>query len=362
MIHGGDIYSIFEKNPAVKSKLLDFSANINPLGIHSKICEAISNELSFAVHYPDPGERRLKDAVRKYLNKIYNTDFTRDCILFGNGAADVIYRLTLALKPKRALICAPTFAEYEESLALTNTALEFYSCPRETLAIEEHILECIHERLDIMFLCNPNNPTGLVVQRDLLEKIVEKTKTNDVFLVIDECFLDFIHNEQELSVIGLLSQNKHILVLKSFTKMYAMPGLRLGYGLCCNREIVSRMEKCGQPWPVSTVAEAAGIAALDMEDYPEKVRNYINEERQYLMAAFSRLSIHFFPSHANYILVQIVSPHDFYEQMLDQGILIRKCENYRNLDRTYYRVAVSSHENNECLIKALEQIFLVEDK
>ncbi len=356
MIHGGDVYSIYEAHPSMTDRLVDFSANISPLGMPEAIKTAAVRALSEAECYPDPKARSLTDAIIAFLLRTYGTALDRSCVVCGNGAADVIYRLVLALRPKRALLCAPTFAEYEEALALTDTALEFYSCAHPSLAVKDDICQAIHPGLDMMFLCNPNNPTGLITDAGLLQKLIQTARANGVFLVVDECFLDFTGQERTCSVIPKLSQNKHIFVLKSFTKMYAMAGLRLGYGLCTDAALMNRVRQCGQPWPVSVTASAAGEAALTLKAHPEKVRRLVARERRYLTDAFARLGIRFFDSQANYILLQIKKPPDFYEQMLARGIVVRRCGNYRNLDDTFYRVAVRSHEHNRRLIKALMEV------
>lgn len=356
LIHGGDIYSIYENAPQEADRLVDFSANISPLGIPDAVLDAVKDGLAGAVYYPDPQTRRLKDAIGAFLEQVYGVSLPRACIVCGNGAADVIYRFVLAKKPKTALLCAPTFGEYEEALALWETKLSFYQCPKESLEIGEDILDAVHPGLDVMFLCNPNNPTGLLLDGGLLARIVEKTRENHVLLVMDECFLDFVENEEKLSVIPLLSQNKHILVLKSFTKMYGMAGLRLGYGLSADQTLIGAMEKCGQPWAVSTAAESAGVAALKDVQHPKRVRQCVALERKFLMEAFLKLGIHFFDSRANYILIKLPGVPHFYERMLAEGILVRRCENYRNLDGSYYRVAVNSHEKNERLVAALRKV------
>ena len=356
MLHGGDIYSVFEKDPEAEKKLVDFSANISPLGMPEAVRQAVTAGLDRAVHYPDPKCRTLKDSICRFYMEKRGIFLSRDMIMCGNGAADVIYRFVLAMNPKKALLLAPTFAEYEEALKLTKTSLEFYFCPKDTLAVQEDILEKIHKGLDVMFLCNPNNPTGLLTDPGLLKKIIEKTGRNGVFLVVDECFLDFSLEEDRYSVISDLSQNEHILVLKSFTKMYGMAGIRLGYGVCRDRDLVEKMEHQGQTWPVSTLASEAGMAALLDINYPEKVRQYVLREREYLFHALSRLGIRFWHSHANYILFQLSDPADFYDRMLKKGFLIRRCANYRGLDETFYRMAVNKHEDNMGFINALEDI------
>ncbi len=354
MLHGGDIYSVYANGKAAPGALLDFSANISPLGIPDGVRNRMIGELENARHYPDPNYRRLKGAIAAKLDGGQEASITPDMICCGNGAADVIYRLVLARRPKTALLAAPTFAEYEEALRLVDTRISFYNCPADTLSIEADILDLIVPELDIMFLCNPNNPTGLLTDSVLLDQIIEKTKACGVFLVVDECFLDFCEDEHLKTVVRKLSQNRHILVLKSFTKMFAIPGVRLGYGVCADTQLIRRMERCGQSWPVSTLAESAGLAALLEDTYKIKVRDYIRQERAFLSAGFQALGIRYFESQANYMLLHMAPEIHLYDRLLEMGILIRRCGNYRNLDESYYRVAVNSHEDNVRLLKALE--------
>lgn len=363
MLHGGDIYSIYAQGLAAPGELLDFSANISPLGIPEGVRDRMVGELNNARHYPDPNYRRLKSAIAENLSggpavsAAQSFSVTPEMICCGNGAADVIYRLVLAQRPHTALLPAPTFAEYEEALGLVDTEIFVYNCPKSTLAIGEDILDFITPKLDIMFLCNPNNPTGLLTDSGLLDRIIEKTKVCGVFLVVDECFLDFCENEHLKTIVRKLSQNRHILVLKSFTKMFAIPGVRLGYGVCADIQLIWRMEHSGQSWPVSTLAESAGLAAISEEAYKIKVRDYIRREREFLSAGFKTLGLKYFESQANYMLLHTSPEVRLYDELLDAGILIRRCGNYRNLDDNYYRVAVNSHEDNARLLDALACIF-----
>lgn len=378
MLHGGDIYSIYADKQIAPGALVDFSANISPLGIPDGVKQAIIDELDNARHYPDPNYRRLRAAIAgqwasaglsaevstgtAHSGGLQSTSADRsgllpEMICCGNGAADVIYRLVLARRPRRALIPAPTFVEYEEALQLAGTGLDVYDCPRETLGVAADILEAITPELDMMFLCNPNNPTGLMIDDGLMDEIIHKTRDCGVFLVVDECFLDFCEDEDLKTVVRKLSQNEHILVLKSFTKMYAIPGIRLGYGICSDLALIDRMVHCGQSWPVSTTAESAGIAALSEHDYKARVRRYIRQERDFLESDFRRLGITYFKSRANYMLIRVDASIRLYELLLEQGILIRRCANYRNLDGSYYRVAVNAHEDNVRLLDALHHVF-----
>lgn len=324
----------------------------------ASVKEAAIKGLNVSAIYPDPACRQLKAAILTFLHKNYQADLTQQEIVCGNGAVDLIYRLVAAYKPKHALLCAPTFGEYEKALKLLSCQMSYYFCPENTLEVGEEILQKIDAHTDLLFLCNPNNPTGLLLDPDLLWRIIQKTKETGTLLVIDECFLDFVEDEILYSTIPILSQNKHILVLKSFTKMYAMPGLRLGYALCADTHLIQKMEESGPSWSVSTVASYAGMAALKLEDYPQKVRDYISRERDFLMDAFRQRGIHFSDSCANFILLKVDPSMDLYHELLSKGMLIRTCEDFKNLGPGFYRIAVHTHENNRRLVEALSSVIV----
>lgn len=340
-IHGGDIY----RNEVE----LDFSANINPFGMPDRVAKAAMKGVQDSIHYPDVMCTRLKDAIA------VKEDVSRDWVVCGNGAAEVIFQLVAALRPKRGLILAPTFAEYE--LALKSVGCEIICVelkPEEHFMVEEDILNIVDESYDLMFLCNPNNPTGQVIAPSLLTRIFSRCRECGVFLVIDECFQDFLSEEDADSRVQSLNEYSDVLILKAFTKMYGMAGLRLGYGLTSNQSLTKHMKEVTQPWNISTPAQYAGVAACEEIGYEEKTRVYIKEQRQRLSNGLKQQGLQVFDSKANYIFFR--GRRGLYEECLRHKILIRSCANYHGLDDTYYRVAVKSASENEILLQVLQQI------
>lgn len=216
--HGGDIYSeeIRKQIEREDREFLDFSANINPLGMPAGVRLAVMEALDKAEHYPDPESRKLKQALAEYH------EVPEEALICGNGGADLIYRLAFAARPKHALVTAPTFLEYEEALKQAGTEVRVYEMQPD-YRVREDILEEMSEDLDMMFLCNPNNPTGILVEQELLLQILEWAEENDILLVLDECFLDFT-GQEERSLIQKTTEYKHLFILKSFTKMYGHAG------------------------------------------------------------------------------------------------------------------------------------------
>ncbi len=350
LLHGGNIYDeeITEQYGKDREKLLDFSANINPLGMPRRVQEAVIHALQDAVHYPDPLCRRLKRALAEAYG------LPEEVFLCGNGGADLIYRLAYALRPKRALLTAPAFAEYEEALRQVGTECVFHEL-RDSLEVRQEILEQMDASTDVMFLCNPNNPTWLLTDPDLLVRILDKAERLGILLVLDECFLDFT-GQEERSLISYINETEYLFILKSFTKMYAMPGIRLGYGISKNRVLLERMEAAGQCWGVSVLASAAGIAALGEQEYRQKAVELVKRERAYLKEKLQAAGMQVWDGQADYLFFRAPGIRDLYERLLPYGILIRRCRNYRGLDETYYRIAVKDHEANVRFAEALKYV------
>lgn len=341
-IHGGDIYSYGDN-------ITDFSSNINPLGLTQGIADAVRESICDIAKYPDVECKKLRKAIAVKENTTYEN------IICGNGAAEIIFNAVQAIAPKRTVFTAPAFMEYELAADTVNAEKTFYQLKEENqFEIGIDITKLIDENTDMVFICNPNNPTGRCIFADKIKKITEKCKRNNAFIVVDECFMDFADDAEKYSAVNMISDYDNILILKSFTKLYAMPGLRLGYGICGNTELLEKMYCARQPWNVSVVAQAAGIAALNERELPIKTREYIGRERMYIEEGLKRLNIRFFKSEANFILFKSRPGLD--KRLLKFNILIRSCSNYRGLDESYYRIAVKTHIENERLLYALEAV------
>ena len=340
-IHGGDVYH--------HQGCIDFSANCNPLGTPEGIKKAIIKSLEHINDYPQVGCTPLKKAIAEYENT------KPDQVICGNGAAEVIFSLCRAVNPRRALVPAPTFAEYQQALYSVDCQVEFFPLNgKKGFVLEEDFLQALTKEIDIIFLCNPNNPTGITIPQDLLEEILETCAMQGIFMVVDECFLDFVKDPEKYTLKGKLEKYPGLFILKAFTKRYAIPGVRLGYGFCSDRKVLDRMEAVTQPWNVSTMAQQAGMAALKESEYVEAGRQIIFRESAWMKEKMRQVGLTVYPSEANYIF--FYGPEDLFERCVAKGILIRDCSNYLGLKKGYYRVAVKLHEQNEKLIEVLEEV------
>lgn len=375
LTHGGD-WAGFEIEYGRQP--LDFSMNVNPLGISKAVQEAIAKAAASAERYPDPLCRELTQRLAEAET------VPAEQIFCGNGAADIIFRLAKALKASGdmltrrepvLLVTAPTFSEYETAFAENGWQIRRYLLEEEKgFRIGEDILDVIGDDTDAVFLCEPNNPTGVTTDHQLLQKILQHCRQTDTVLVIDECFNGFLEDPAEYSMVAEL-QNGGLIILKAFTKLYGMAGVRLGYCFCPDAEMAEKIRSAGAPWNVSSLAQAAGIAALTDEEHVEQGLAIVKQERPWLKAQLAevldgadksgrRAGARIY-GEANYLLFH-VSEEDLHagenaavpldQQLRSRGILIRNCSNYPGLGEGWYRVAVRKHEENLQLIKAMAEI------
>lgn len=346
LVHGGD-WAGFEQEYG--GLPLDFSANISPLGVPDGVRRAIAEAAEEADRYPDPLCRAVSAAIAEAEG--CPTGF----VLCGNGAADLLFRLALAERPRRALIPAPAFAEYAAALETVDCAVERYALREESgFLVDEGFLAAIRSGIDVVFLCEPNNPTGRTTPPKLLRRVLDRCGEVGALLVVDECFGDFLDEPEAHTLTRQLAKHPNLLILKAFTKLYAMAGVRLGYCLCADGALLDGMRHSGQPWAVSTLAQAAGIAALRETGYVSQVRALIQRERPFLMEGLRSLGLRVIPGEANYLLFRSERP--LVEPLRRRGILLRSCGNYPGLDDTWYRTAVRTRAENERLLTALGEV------
>ncbi len=351
--HGADIFTAANNLGINENDIIDFSSNINPFGIPLSVEKAIINSIKYSNRYPDINYRKLIKGISEYEN-------VPDRFIFpSNGAAEAIFRIALCLKPFRALLTAPTFSEYEDGLKTVDCSIKYYNLNEcDDFKIKDGILDNIRD-VDIVFLCNPNNPTGQITDNKLLEKIIDDCKRNNTTVVIDECFMDFVIEKEKYSVIHLLKKFDNLIILKAFTKIFAIPGIRLGYCMSSNEKIIEGLKKAGPPWNVSAIAQEAGLAALYEKDYVSESIEFIKEQRIYLTNEIKKLNIKGYDSYANYIFFKIDDNRDLKNEFVKKGILIRSCANYNNLSDQYYRIAVKTKKENKKFIEILKEIMVI---
>lgn len=337
--HGGDIYRNRDVN-------LDFSVNTNALGMPQTVKTALIDRVEEFSRYPDPEAEELREAIARAEH------VSAKNVLCGNGAADLIYRMVYALKPKRAVLLAPTFSEYERALSVVDCAIHYHQMSRASgFNPTMKLSDLLTPATDLLFLCQPNNPTGRLLPPDVLEATLAKAKRLNIAVIVDECFLPFT---EATSLATQLDAYENLVVLKAFTKIYALAGLRLGYLLTASEQLLTSVKTHAQCWSVSLPAQIAGVASLETANWLEETRRQTRVNRKLLSEALSALGLDVLPSDANYVLIE--SAVELYAPLLDKGILIRRCANFRGLNERFYRVAVKSEKENETLIEAIKEI------
>lgn len=435
-VHGGDVYR--------RAVDLDYSVNINPLGMPPRACAAAKHGVDQSTAYPDWKVEKLRDAVVSFLNRKFAA-VAPEWITFGNGAADLIYRLMQVLRPQQVVVAAPAFAEYSVAAervgaqvvpVYLSEAADFSFTP----AVEADFIRAIEAAPSgsAVFLCNPNNPDGNVLRAEVLQRIAASCEARNSWLIVDECFLSFLRSddatkssggqeaencgartpkaiysgdssnaaatrfsdakhalrpsELECSMVPSLRAFEHLVILRAFTKIYGMPGLRLGYMLTAAQALTDAVRATMTPWEINLPAQLAGVAALEETEFVEKTRALIRAERAFLVQMLPTLpyveKVYVPESDANFILFRtawngqptqaekedktvrtqllgdshgesgrtpapesLAEPVDLKELLLERGVLIRACGNYEGLDARYYRICVRTHEENLELIR-----------
>ena len=345
-VHGGNIYEI---QRIYKKKIIDFSANINPLGIPAEVKKIIYKDFQKILHYPDPCSEDLTQAIAHYWN------IEKENILVGNGSIELIYLIMHTFSPRTVSIPVPSFSEYERAAKWGNTETKIRFVPlKEEEGFRLHLSRL--PKTDILFVCNPNNPTGnLIAGRD---NLIAQAPNKSV--VIDEAFMDFLSDEKKHTFIREAIKNRKIIVLRSFTKFFALPGLRLGY-VAAHRQIIDKLKRHQFPWSVNALAQIAGEAILADKEYIRTTRRFIEKERDFLFGQLSKTKqLQPYSSAANFLLVKIhaqnITSSFLLKELIKKGILIRDCANFKGLGNKFIRVAVRLHKDNLKLLRALKEV------
>ena len=379
--HGGNIYKVFrEKN--IK-EILDYSSNINPYGIPESLKSRIIENLEILERYPDPDYVELREKLAN-LNNVNLSD-----IILGNGATEIIFLFMKVINPKKILIVSPTFGEYERAVKATEIPRDIVSlsCSGDNKNIENKEIEIeyfelkesddfklnignlkneLEKKYDLLIICNPNNPTGKFLKLAQTEEILKECNKYDTKLFIDEAFIEFLADGMKESIINTEENKKNLFVTRAFTKFFAIPGLRLGYGMYFDKELEQKISEKKEPWSVNNIAELAGLTVLDDTEYIEKTLKWIAEEKVYMYKKLNEISgIKSYETEVNFITGKIdeklfsegLNVKILREKMLEQGILIRDASNFKFLDERFFRLAIKDRESNDRVIEVLRRIF-----
>ena len=352
-VHGGDIYSLARRLSCSLDQIIDFSASMNPLGVSPRALRALKQALDRLDHYPDPHSTVLKEQLSAYHH------LTPQCFLVGNGSTELIYLLPRALKPQKVLMVSPTFSEYERACRLSGSKVCHLGLrEQDEFRVQvEAVVKKAQNGMDMLFLCNPNNPTAQLLSREEIQWVVKKLADFPALVVVDEAFIDY---QPDQSLLEGVRDYPNLVILRSFTKFFALSGLRVGY-LVARSGLVERLQAKQEPWSVNTLAQiAAGESLLDSVYIKESLRFMETERPRFVSALSSIPGLLTLPSDANFVLIRLVkkalSVQSLYQSLASQGLLIRDCESFRGLGPGYLRVAIKKPEDNRRLCQAMVKL------
>lgn len=345
-LHGGNIFNYDKKT---QQEILDYSSNINPLGVSNLLKKSIGENFHLLEKYPDPYYRELRVAIGEF-NAV-----SPENILVGNGAVEVLFLYLKALKPKKAMIVSPTFAEYERGLKNIGCSMNYFELfEKDDFKLDvQRLLDELSDE-ELVVLCNPNNPTGKFIQLSEIAQLNSALESRGVRLFIDECFIEFIEGWENLTAALLKSPN--IFILRAYTKFFGIPGLRLGYGIVYDSDLLKSIQEIREPWSVNSFAELAGKILPRDKEYIKKTYDWINEEKKWFWEKLSEnKNIKVYKTETNFILIKLLhmKAEKLKKQMLQKDFLIRDASNFKYLDDTFVRLAIKDRKNNEKIIKAI---------
>lgn len=356
--HGGDVWGFSRKYNVPLEKVLDFSGPINFLGPPSKAVEAIKNYVKLIRFYPDPDPVELKTKIAKYIGH----GVCSSNIILGNGSIELIYMVTEVFPCNfKAVIPIPSFTEYEKATLRVSGEPIFVKLPENFALNVESVKEAVTDETRIVSICNPHSPSGTLYSKKNILDLVEFCQERNVVVSVDENYIEFAEKGQENTMAGYVKKYENLFVIRSVTKFYGMPGIRLGYGIA-TESLIDDLQTVKQPWSINSLAGCATLAAFKDTLFIEKTKRIIAKERARFRKMLSKIDgLHVFPSVTNFLLVKIttrkVTATILKKELGMKGFLIRDCSTFMGLDNSYFRVTVRAYEENLALVKAIKKIF-----
>jgi len=337
-------------DPLKNKQIIDFSININPLGLSPLGKKGLEDSLAWISHYPDPEYKELKEALSFHHHISPSSFYVR------NGSVELLYQCLHFLKPHKTLIVGPTFVEYEKALKSVESLIFYFLLNASTdfeLSLQELKKEVIG--FDTIILCSPHNPTGRKIPHQTLYELLSFLKENNIFCIINESFIDFCG--EEYSCVSFCHEFPSLFILRSATKFFAIPGLRLGYAITSNLKFFYWHKTHTCPWVVNVVASHILIHSLKDKSYIEQTKKYVQKERDFLFEEISKIPyFKTFTSHANYLLIQYTKNNQLKEFLLKKNILIKSCDHYIGLGPQYYRIAIKKEEENKLILSYFKEV------
>ena len=357
VFHGSDIEKICEVYHLNPKDIVKFGANVNPLGLSENVKEQLAGRLDILSSYPDRDYTALRNTISEYCS------VPSEFILPGNGSSELIALLIQERNPKHTLILGPTYSEYSRELSFSGSTQEYYHLREEdnfVLNVDD-LCHTLEGKYDFLILCNPNNPTSSAISINDLRRIVSFCNERNIFVMIDETYVEFAPDINEITAVPLTQEFTNLMVLRGVSKFYAAPGMRLGYGVTGNMDFLAKMREKQTPWSLNSLGAYAGELMFKDQEYIQKTRNLILSERDKLYKELKELPTYkVYPAYANFILLKIQKPgltsSDAFEACIKEGLMIRDCASFQCLDGEFIRFCIMMPEDNTRLLNVLKQL------
>lgn len=354
-VHGGEVWDVAVETSRRLSDLLEFSSSVNPLGPSKKALYALKKACRQLTFYPDSYSTALREAIA------YHYGMDKSNVIVGNGSTELIYLFVEVFleQGETALIASPSFGEYESAVRKVGGVVKHVPLG-SGFQLDANIFEHELHSAKMLFLCNPNNPTGMLIEHEALLRIMKAALAKGVLVFLDEDFIEFVDDEANHSLVGVLGFFPNLFVLRTFTKFYGLTGIRVGFGLT-SADIVEFLCRAKMPWSVNSLGQVAAAAALVDEKHNAKTRSLVQAEREFMLRELAKIrGCKVYPSDANFIFLDVrgsgFSAAHLRERLLDRGLLIRDCSSFHGLDGFYIRVAVRTRVENERLLSAFHEV------
>ncbi len=355
--HGSDLEKIEQIYGIKKEDIVSFSANVNPLGVSDRLKSELSKRLDVISTYPDREYTALRTVIADYCGG------SPENILVGNGSTELITLFINTISPKKAMIIGPTYSEYERELSLSGgTSLYFPLKEEDDFVLNtDELIGSLNESIDMLIMCNPNNPTSSAVKRDKMRLVLDACKKYDIFVMVDETYVEFAADYDLVNLVPLTSSYNNLCLLRGISKFFAAPGLRLGYAICGNADLMKDIGAIKDPWTINSLAEVAGTIMFTDSDYIQKTRDLIFAERSRVTDALRNIpGIKVYEPSANFVLCRItkenVDADILFDKCIRKNMMIRNCSSFPFLDNSYFRICFMSPADNDRLLDVIKSV------
>lgn len=352
--HGSDLEKIEAIYGINKDEIVSFSANVNPLGVSPLLRASLAEKIDAITTYPDREYTSLRKCIADYCDTEY------EHVIVGNGSTELISLFIQIEHPKKALVIGPTYSEYEREIALGGGTTLYYPLrEKDNFRLDvEDFLTHLNESIDLLVICNPNNPTSSCITRKEMRHILDACKQYDIYVMVDETYVEFADNMDEISAVPLTNYYNNIVILRGTSKFFAAPGLRLGYAITGNHDLIKAINTRKNPWTINSLAVIAGETMFRDTSYIENTKALISAERTRI---YNLLKKHpdfkvYEPS-GNFLLVRILkddlTSQDLFDRTIREKMMIRDCSTFPFLDNKYIRFCFMNPDDNDRLLSCL---------